>query len=123
MSITEAYMPDRVARQFGRVQGIPSATIPTLRDTSLSGNLRLYKKLYSDYDACWEHMVQHNYAPKDLGPHAHVAHSTTADYMEWYIQRSHIQVHNPAHGPRIRPPAWRQTVLSNTYVPNTTIIL
>ena len=124
MTITEAYMPDRVARQFGRVQGIPGDILPmSLPNTSLSSNVRLYKKVYSDYDALWEHMVQHNFAPRDMGPRAQAAHSTTADYMEWYVRRSHVQVHNPAHGDRIAPPTWRQPVLSNTYVPNTIIIL
>ena len=105
------------------MQGIPSAILQMLPDTSLSGNVHLYKKLYSDYDANWDHMVQHNYAPRDLGPRAHVADSTTADYLEWYVRRSHVQVHNPAHGPRIAPPATRQMVFSNKYVPNTIIIL
>ncbi|GAA0141360.1 hypothetical protein LIER_44054 [Lithospermum erythrorhizon] len=53
----EAYMPDRVTRQFGRVQGIPKRAISLGHGMRLAGKANSYKKVYGHVDEYWEQMA------------------------------------------------------------------
>ncbi|GAA0186764.1 hypothetical protein LIER_34052 [Lithospermum erythrorhizon] len=70
MDYVEAYMPDRVTRQFGRVHGIPRRAINMGRKTRLAANGKSYKKKYGHSDEYWEQIAQHTYTFRDLGREA-----------------------------------------------------
>ena len=95
----EAYMPDRVARQFGRVQGIPSNVIPMEASSKLHYNARAYKKVYPNSDYMFTQFQIHSYDPDQIGIEARISHMSSLDYLPWYSSRSHLKVHNPLHGP------------------------
>ncbi|GAA0166172.1 hypothetical protein LIER_21391 [Lithospermum erythrorhizon] len=98
MGFNEAYMPDRVSRQFGRVQCIPRPIIELGEGTKLAATARSYKKVYGNTDVNWMNLAQHCFAPIDMGAPAEMANLTVPEYMDWYVSRSHVKVHNPAHG-------------------------
>ncbi|GAA0142124.1 hypothetical protein LIER_35521 [Lithospermum erythrorhizon] len=57
MDCLEAYMPYKVTRQFGRVQGIPRRAISLSHGTSLAAKANSYKKVYGHADDYWEQMA------------------------------------------------------------------
>ncbi|GAA0149684.1 hypothetical protein LIER_08802 [Lithospermum erythrorhizon] len=98
-NINEAYIPDRVTRQFGRVQGIPGNPIIHVPPYVLSTNPRSYKKKYGNQDFLWEGRTTiHRFRPHEFGllvgdsPEFSVPH-----YLQWYEECSYVRVSNPAH--------------------------
>lgn len=79
----EAYMPDRVARQFGRIQCVPQEPITFNRSRSyLRWRPNSYKKVYGWSDAIWNQLQYHNVGLGNLGELALQAHHSTPDYDE-----------------------------------------
>lgn len=92
-------MPKRVARQFGRVQGIPPSPIDFDRSRSNLGvAAKGYKKVYGPTVSYWNEMGNHSYPLGYLGSEAVVPDHTTPDYAAWYARITHVRVHNPEHG-------------------------
>lgn len=89
--VTEPYMPDRVARQFGRVQKIPSPLIPPMRAKRVRSP-RSYIVEYSNCLWVWTASDFHRIRVEDLGPATKDGHETTRDYMGWFLPRTHPRV-------------------------------
>ena len=87
-------MPDRVARQFRRVQQIPRAPIEPLRAWRAT-KISSYKV---DYDAArfaWGAQAVHSMTLAEMGPPIQEGHDCSDEYMEWYLPRTHPLVNPP----------------------------
>lgn len=92
LDITEPYMPDRVARQFGRVQGIPQPVIEPTRAYRLGDNTR-YRVEYPNTSWALRHQLPTHRIPLEtMGPEVRSPWDTTVEYMEWYHIRTHPMV-------------------------------
>ena len=106
----ESYHPDLVARQFGRVQGVPQDIIrPTFAQRPRNLHHR-YRVDFADGADHWaapaEHLVDFSALP-EIGPEPGLY--VTPEYMEWYRPRSHPIVQPPEqpppqHAPQPPPP-------------------
>ena len=87
-------MPDRVVRQYGRVQGVP---LPPIRPNPMTARRdedlqvrNAYTTAYADGDRRWQQRFQSLF---DLAPlprtTAEAPGVVAAGYMEWYIPVSH----------------------------------
>lgn len=105
MEMHEAHMPGRVARQFGRIQRIPSEPIETLRAVLCRG-AKSYVKTYGPMDQTFREFPDSLYNPEAMGPVAIIPGETVEGYMDWYRRVSRPLVENPAHaGIGDQPPA------------------
>ncbi|GAA0154173.1 hypothetical protein LIER_12233 [Lithospermum erythrorhizon] len=103
-------MPDRVTRQFGRVQRLSGMCI--MHDTCVfSACLRSYKKIYDDHDTTWDQLSTHSFRPEEFGMLVIDTREPTTDhYMHWYESHNHVRVSNPAREgappdvPAVAPP-------------------
>lgn len=92
MHIIEPYMPDRVLRQFGYLQIIPSAPIVPLRGTKRSRLMNTYRVNHSAMDSQWN-VPRCGLDSAYYGHQAQPPHQAVSDYLEWFIERSHPRVH------------------------------
>ncbi len=100
----EAYMPDRLARQFGRVQGIPDDPIP---NTMVRRPRRLYDPHEVQYDGMWDtwaaldgpRLWDHTASPRYTGEGPSMADG----YIEWWLEHAHPYI-DPASAPPPPPP-------------------
>lgn len=107
--VTEAYMPDRVTRQFGYQQRIPRQPCLTPALCILSKGQKGYQKDYGNQDHVWESWVDYGMeefrpVPRWGPPLASTSSPVTADYMEWFLARSHVRISNPIHDPHVDIP-------------------
>lgn len=108
LNIIEPYMPERISRQFGRVQRIPGRVIEPY-SCVYRKNPRSYKKACGSSDAQWDIPAAHRLNADFLGPLAtHSTSSVSPDYMEWFRRVSHVRVTNP-DGPNGQLPPPRPT--------------
>ena len=91
---TEPYMPDRVARQFGRVQQIPKPVIDPIRAWRRS-KVTSYVVEYDSAKWSWDAWPMHRFNPKQLGPRSRHGVETDSQYMAWYIPRTHPRITSP----------------------------
>ena len=103
----ESYMPDRVARQFGRVQGIP---LDPIAPTFAQRPYNLYKKYQLEFADEHDHWADPDTHLWDISqiPRADPGYTVTDDYMAWYMPRSHTCIDPtsipPAPFPGFHPP-------------------
>lgn len=96
LRITEAYNPDRVLRQFGRVQGIPHAPIAPSPGSNRSKNPKMYKVSYPYIEHMWDRWQDHVLAFVHRGlPIQPNNFDIQWNYMGWFELHSHIIVQNP----------------------------
>lgn len=89
LDISEPYAPDRMARQFGRVQGIPGDVIPPTRAYRLEDTSR-YVVEYPNAAWAWrERHNTHRFSLESLGAPARFPRECTLDYMMWFTPRTH----------------------------------
>ena len=97
MDITEPYMPDKVARQFGRVQDIPGPTIEPTRAYRLADPLR-YRVDYPNASWAWRHRhSKHRVSLDSIGPPVRAPWDCTDRYTQWYTPRTHPTICPPEH--------------------------
>lgn len=102
MNVVEPYHPDRVLRQFGRVQNIPAAPIPPVATNARRGTTSTtYTRVrYQFLESIWENWYNHVIAEGRRSIPLHQSSlSYTDDYMEWYREHGVLRVHNPLHLP------------------------
>ena len=121
LNIVEPYMPDRVLRQFGYTQSIPTEPIAPIK-ACRSANIRKYNVLYPSKESNWAAPDGHILSQRQLGERATPPSACTDDYMGWYIAHTHPRVQNPNNLPRTIPiPGPQQltsdavTILKNIY--------
>ena len=105
LGIVEPYMPDRVLRQFGRVQGRPLPVIPPTDgkrpDTLQKGYHLVFDNGWNRWeseDAVRFYDVQSHQQTSDACPGG-----VTADYLQWY--QSEFRGYVLRSTPRIEQPA------------------
>lgn len=110
--VVEPYMPDRVLRQFGRVQGRPQPVIPAIDPQRSSNPFKPYKLTFDNVHDRWESDDADRFY--DIGGHqptsADCPGGVTADYLQWfdsefrgYVLQSTPRIPQPA--PVHPPPA------------------
>ena len=92
-SIKQAYLPERVLRQFGHVQGIPRSPI------EVTGHIPSAE----DIDQSWLLYHMHVVDEATRGPRATSPGQSVDDYMRWFHRISHPFVIPLAQGdaPRV----------------------
>ena len=93
MDIVEPYHPDRVLRQFGRVQSIPLAPLSPMRAVRGS-TANQYRVVYQYLDQMWERWQNHVLRDRGL-PVTTTMPDCDRGYMEWYRRISHPIIQNP----------------------------
>lgn len=102
MHIVEPYHPDRVLRQFGRVQIIPSPPLAPVR-ASRGSTAKQYIIAYKYLDTIWESWENHLLS--EIGRSVLVLHpwDCVPGYLDWFTSISHVQVQNPTHRSKYNP--------------------
>ncbi|XP_028119491.1 protein MAIN-LIKE 1-like [Camellia sinensis] len=106
--IVEPYHPNRVLRQFGRVQTIPPEPLSPVRATRGS-KPRQYRIMYQYHDTIWAQWKNHVLS---INAHSVPVQQWPSEcvrrYREWYARVSHRVVQNPTHhsqfDPRVQRP-------------------
>ena len=95
MSIIEPYHPDRVVRQFGLRQSIPSMPIgPFKGRRGLTG--QQYTVMFRFIAAHWDGYANHVLAHASRVPvQPGVPHDCSKDYLPWVRRLLHLRVENP----------------------------
>ena len=91
---TEPYMPDRVARQFGRVQCVPRDVIALIK-AHRRCKLGRYTVHYDVAMWVWNSLSLHSFSLDELDPETEYPHQCHDDYMDWYKTISHRFVSSP----------------------------
>lgn len=102
LNVVEPYHPNRVLRQFGRVQTIPSAPIPPATINARRGTTSTtYTRVrYHFLESMWENWYNHVISDEHRSvPLAQSFLSCTDDYMVWYREQCVVRVQNPARLP------------------------
>jgi len=73
------YMPERVLRQFGRVQTIPRHLVEVVPSRMNLGDISL----------CFQHDLDYTLTPEQLGKLAVHGVEATDGYIEWFYLNSH----------------------------------
>ena len=94
LRITEPYMPDCVARQFGRMQCIPRDVIEPI--TAIRPEpIRSYQVLYDSSRWAWDSRNLHHIPLDHMGPPSIYGYECSEDYMSWYEPRTHMFISGP----------------------------
>ncbi|XP_021846877.1 serine/threonine-protein phosphatase 7 long form homolog isoform X2 [Spinacia oleracea] len=95
--IIEPYMPDRVLRQFGFVQTPPMTPIFPSNEYKPAHS---YPVEYPEAIMCfWNDPTSHCLSQKRIGDFVQNPWDFSADYRQWFLQRTHPKVQNPDHAP------------------------
>ncbi|KAM0958032.1 hypothetical protein ACFX13_023777 [Malus domestica] len=94
--VVEPYCPERVLRQFGRVQTIPKAPCVLPRSTRAT-HASVNKLLYEYIDGMWDGWQNHVLHQNNRSSPVSIASDVVSGYLDWYHKVSHPYVHNPAH--------------------------
>ncbi|KAI5659013.1 hypothetical protein M9H77_27806 [Catharanthus roseus] len=92
-------MPDRVVRQFGWVQCIPTHPIRPLEHRRLANN-RVYMVKNVFIYALWLEALSHLLMSTWTNVPALPLSRCTDDYMPWFLPRTHPRIQNPERFPR-----------------------
>ncbi|KAI5659503.1 hypothetical protein M9H77_28296 [Catharanthus roseus] len=96
--ITDPYMPDRIVRQFGRVQCIPSHPIRSLKHRRPANN-KVYMVKNVFIEELWleapSHLLMETWTSVPTIPPSWC----TDDYMPWFLPRTHPRIQNPERLP------------------------
>ena len=120
------YHPNKVLRQFGRVQNIPPPPIPPVTTTARRGSTSTtytrvrYRFLESMWEQWYNHVIAEGHRSVLL---TYSFLSCTDDYMKWYRSRSVVRVQNPSflppnfmHGPPHFQPTYDQLYMVIYYL-------
>ncbi|KAH6807024.1 hypothetical protein C2S51_028132 [Perilla frutescens var. frutescens] len=101
--IVEPYLPDRVLRQFGRVQTIPHPPLDPVvfRRGKKPGQYRVVWGMLTSFYEQWE---SHMLARERRGRVVYPAWVCSPDYQQWYESISHPRVQPEATAPVVDPP-------------------
>ena len=118
LDIVEPYMPDRVVRQFGRVQSRPLDPIEpriTHRGMGGRGKGHIVQLTFDDSWDGWDDLDQHVCAYILGSPEAIPEWEVEKGYIEWFTRVSHpyVSPHATVHPP---PPAHPPTAMDLTRV-------
>lgn len=102
MDIVEPYHPDRVLRQFGRIQRIPPTPLAPQRATR-GATANQYRIAYNYLDQIWERWHNHVLSPIERGQSAAHPWDCAPNYMEWFLRVSHPIIQNPVHRSTFNP--------------------
>jgi hypothetical protein len=100
--IQEAYMPERVTRQYGFIQQIPRNPIQPLR-VKRDMNPKSYILAYHLVDCNWASRYDHIQAHILNLPHASHGWDVANDYMEWFETCLHIKLLQASNTVRFKP--------------------
>jgi len=102
--VVEPHHPDRVLRQFGRVQIIPRSPLEPLRATR-AAHATKYQVHHKLADQTWEEWEDHLLAERNRS--TPVVHPSDAvrEYMEWFNTITHPRVQNPRFASTFAPRA------------------
>jgi len=102
MNIIEPYMPDRILRQFGFIQRIPSSPLQPIKVKRPVLALS-YKVEYPAMESQWSMQAAHELQLHHYGTRAMPCYEAYDDYIRWYLRISHPRIQNPTHA-RDMPP-------------------
>lgn len=105
LDVVEPYHPDRVLRQFGYVQTIPSNPIVPSRAIrgAKPGQYRLLWGTLGSMFATWDN---HILSVSRRGQKADPSWECDTSYMNWFMSVSHPKVRNPDLGPTSSAPSF-----------------
>ncbi|CAL5354704.1 unnamed protein product [Camellia sinensis] len=99
LDVVDPYHPDRVLRQFGRVQTIPDAPLAHIRGTQ--GNIFVrYTVMYRYLDRIWEAWDIHVLSEQRRSTPVHQPWECVLGDMDWYKNITHLYVKR-TNGPRV----------------------
>ncbi|KAH6770450.1 hypothetical protein C2S52_015253 [Perilla frutescens var. hirtella] len=100
--VVEPYLPERVLRQFGRMQTIPHPPLDPIlfRRGKKPGQYRVVWGMLASFFEQWE---SHKLSPERRGRVAHPAWACFPEYLQWYCSISYLRVQNEAADPLIDP--------------------
>ncbi|XP_028097081.1 serine/threonine-protein phosphatase 7 long form homolog [Camellia sinensis] len=91
LDVVEPYHPDRVLRQFGRVQTIPDAPLAPSRGAR--GNISArYTVMYRYLDRMWEAWDNHVLSAQRRSTPVRQPWQCVPGYMDWYKNIAHLYV-------------------------------
>lgn len=99
MDIVEAYHPERVVRQMGRVQGIPRPPmVPNVKVRKGDGS---YYKVEHTHDHCYlenwrSHLLEEAARGNKVPPSTICEYITIPGYESWLYRYSHVLVQRPS---------------------------
>jgi len=96
MDIVEPYHPERVLRQFDRVQIIPPLSIPPSH-CRRGYSAKQYRLSYNSVDYFWERWRNHVLSKEEKSVPVTYQWETIDQYMDWYLHISHPVIQNPTH--------------------------
>jgi len=102
LNIVEPYHPNRVLRQFRRVQNIPRPPIPPVSSTARRGHTSAtYGRVHYQFlESIWMSWLNHVIAEGHRSiPLVESYLSCTDDYMKWLRYHSVVRVQNPTFLP------------------------
>ena len=102
MDVDEPYHPDRILRQFGRVQTIPSAPLLSIRATQ-GPPANAYHIAYQYFDQVWETWNDHLLFGLNRSTPVRRSSDCVPNYMDWYAQVSWKLLQNPNLQSNFRP--------------------
>lgn len=92
--VVEPYCPERVLRQFGRVQTIPPAPRAVFQGVRGS-NAHSYRPMYNYLAGMWEAWGNHVLSEEARSIPVRRPSDTVRGYLDWFTSISHPIVHNP----------------------------
>ena len=91
LDVVEPYHPDRVLRQFGKVQTIPDAPLAPSRGAR--GNISArYTGMYRYLDRIWEAWDNHVLSEQRRSTPVHQPWQCVPGYMDWYKNITHLYI-------------------------------
>ncbi|KAL3614602.1 hypothetical protein CASFOL_041688 [Castilleja foliolosa] len=108
---TEVYHPNRVLRQFGLLQTVPGPPIKPIDGCYRGRNGTAYKVQYPCSDGTWNIQGAGQLHLDVYDTAAHPRWMTSPDYMGWYLERTHSQIH-PGEAPAPIAPVPQGDLLS-----------
>ena len=94
MDVVEPYHPERVLRQFGRVQTIPSPPLAPIRATR-GPTARDYQIAYQYINQVWEGWANHLLSALNRSQPVRHPADCVPGYMSWYVRVSWRVLQNP----------------------------
>lgn len=96
LDIVEPYHPERVLRQFGRVQTISPAPLDPVR--AVRGvTAGRYRVIYQYLDQIWESWDNHVLSARRRSTPVRRPADCVDGYMQWYANITHLYIQNPTY--------------------------